>query len=114
MIFEWDALRVLDQRLLPDEERYETLHRADDVAWAIECMMLRGAPLIGVAAAYGLALEARILAGHEKTFLEKLDQALVRLAATRPTAINLNRALIEGSRRIHAGGSPGSSCPGAP
>ncbi|MHB1764638.1 MAG: S-methyl-5-thioribose-1-phosphate isomerase [Gammaproteobacteria bacterium] len=106
LIFEGDVLRVLDQRLLPDEVHYEALHRAHDVARAIECMMLRGAPLIGVAAAYGLALEACALAVNEKTFYAELNQALVRLAATRPTAINLNRALTEGSRRIHAGGRP--------
>ena len=106
LIFEEGTLKILDQRLLPDEERYVNLYRADDVAQAIECMMLRGAPLIGVAAAFGLALEAGALPHDEKTFRAGLDRALERLASSRPTAINLNRALVEGSRQIAVGTHP--------
>lgn len=106
LVFEGDALRVLDQRLLPDEERYLTLKRADAVARAIETMVLRGAPLIGVAGAYGLALEARHLAREDADFFPKLEAARLHLQASRPTAVNLNRALAEAARRIGAERDP--------
>jgi S-methyl-5-thioribose-1-phosphate isomerase len=80
-----DHLSLLDQRLLPDAERY--LDCADDaaVAAAIRDMVVRGAPAIGVAAAYGVVLGLR--AGHA------FDAVFERLAAARPTAVNLRWAL---------------------
>ncbi len=95
----WDetgALRILDQRRLPNEIvelRCETL---DQVAEAIRSLAVRGAPAIGVAAAYGVALVARQLAARglaARTAQAELDAAVATLAATRPTAVNLFWAL---------------------
>jgi methylthioribose-1-phosphate isomerase len=84
----WDearrAVRLLDQRRLPHEETWLTLGTADEVAEAIRTLTVRGAPAIGVAAAYGLAAEAsRGVAG------EALAAAADRMARARPTAVNL-------------------------
>jgi methylthioribose-1-phosphate isomerase len=83
--FEDGALLVLDQTLLPRVERWLTCNSAADVADAIRRLAVRGAPAIGLAAAYGLALEAR--AGRD------LHAAAELLAGTRPTAVNLRWAL---------------------
>lgn len=89
MRLEEDFPRVvlLDQRRLPDEEVELECRSAAEVAEAIRAMVVRGAPAIGVAAAYGLALAA--LQG------EDLDAAEAVLAAARPTAVNLAWALAE-------------------
>jgi len=84
---EGDAVVLLDQRRLPDEELELWCVSAEDVADAIRTLAIRGAPAIGVAAAYGLALAAR--RG------EDLDAAYEVLAAARPTAVNLRWALDE-------------------
>lgn len=75
-----DALEVLDQRLLPDQVRYLTCRNAKEVADAIRDMAVRGAPAIGCAAAFGIALEPKESSYH---VLEK----------SRPTAVNLFWAL---------------------
>ena len=82
------VVRVIDQTLLP--HRFETvrLDSAGDAARAIRDMVVRGAPLIGATAAYGVALAMRADASDES-----LEQALALLAATRPTAVNLRWAL---------------------
>jgi methylthioribose-1-phosphate isomerase len=77
-----DRLLVLDQRLLPRRIKFETCRTAEEVAWTIRAMVLRGAPLIGVAAAYGMALAAR--GGRAR--LERAGRLLRR---ARPTAVNL-------------------------
>ncbi len=84
---EWagDRLRMLDQRVLPGQERWLELRDADEVAGAIRDMAVRGAPAIGIAAAYGMALAA----GRG----DDLAQAKAILAASRPTAVNLFWAL---------------------
>lgn len=79
------SLELLDQRKLPDTVDYVTCRRAAEVAAAIRDMVVRGAPAIGCAAAFGMALEAR--AGGD------LDAAAALLAASRPTAVNLSWAL---------------------
>jgi methylthioribose-1-phosphate isomerase len=84
---EKDAVVLLDQRRLPDEEVELRCASAAEVAEAIRTLAIRGAPAIGVAAAYGLALAAR--RG------EDLDEAYDTLASTRPTAVNLRWALEE-------------------
>lgn len=95
---EWrsDHLAVLDQRRLPAEVAWLEARTVDDVARAIADMAVRGAPAIGIAAAYGLGLAA--LRG------ERLEEAADRLAATRPTAVNLRWALD----RVLAEASSGS------
>ena len=80
------ALKLLDQRALPDREAYVVCRTAEEVARAIETMAVRGAPAIGIAAAYGVVLAAR---SGRVAGLEALD----RLARTRPTAVNLFAAL---------------------
>jgi methylthioribose-1-phosphate isomerase len=84
---EEDAVVVLDQRRLPDEEVELRCASAAEVADAIRMLAVRGAPAIGVAAAYGLALAAQ--QG------EDLDAAYDVLATSRPTAVNLRWALDE-------------------
>ncbi|HEX3884117.1 MAG TPA: S-methyl-5-thioribose-1-phosphate isomerase [Stellaceae bacterium] len=79
------AVEIIDQTLLPHELKILRLTRLDEVAHAIKSMQVRGAPLIGATAAYGVALAIR--AGHS------LDDAIATLAATRPTAVNLHWAL---------------------
>jgi methylthioribose-1-phosphate isomerase len=86
-----EAVELLDQRLLPREERYLKLASAEEVARAIEEMAVRGAPAIGVAAAMGVAVElARAPAGAVG---DALERACERLRRTRPTAVNLAWAL---------------------
>lgn len=79
------VLDVLDQRLLPQETHYLHCTNAVEVAEAIHGMAVRGAPAIGIAAAYGLVLDAR--AGRN------VAEAVKVLAASRPTAVNLHWAL---------------------
>ena len=89
-----DALVLLDQTCLPVEEVERRYARWEDVADAIRTLVVRGAPAIGVAAAYGVALAAR--ASRATTFdglLADLETAGKGLAATRPTAVNLFWAL---------------------
>jgi methylthioribose-1-phosphate isomerase len=82
------AVEIIDQTRLPHELHIVQLATAEAVARAIETMMLRGAPLIGVAAAYGLWLGLRADAGDAG-----LHAAHARLLRTRPTAVNLRWAL---------------------
>lgn len=81
------AVVLLDQRRLPDEVVHLRCRSVGELAEAIRELAIRGAPAIGVAAAYGLALAARTG--------EDLDEASALLASTRPTAVNLRWALEE-------------------
>jgi methylthioribose-1-phosphate isomerase len=94
--FDGRALRALDQTALPWEERELELDSAAAVAGAIRRLAIRGAPLIGVAAAYGVALE---LLGEPTG--ETLERACALLRAARPTAVNLAHAVD----RVHAAAS---------
>ena len=82
-----DEIVMIDQRKLPLREVYVRCRTGADVAKAIKTMVIRGAPAIGVAAAYGYALAA--------TCGEDLDAAYDELVAARPTAVNLAWALSE-------------------
>jgi methylthioribose-1-phosphate isomerase len=86
-----DGVRILDQRLLPEREEYRDLRTVDEVCDAINTLAVRGAPAIGIAAAMGLAMSAR--RGTAARSFDGLERAFARLAATRPTAVNLSRAL---------------------
>ena len=102
-----DRLRILDQTLLPGEERYLDATDHHQVAEAIRSLRVRGAPLIGIAAAYGLALAARnIPADSMAAFLQALEEAARELAATRPTAVNLFWALDRLMARARACATP--------
>ena len=83
-----DGVVILDQTLLPHRCAQHRLSTLDEVAHAIRSMQVRGAPLIGATAAYGVA----IALGRDAAD-ESLDHALRTLAATRPTAVNLHWAL---------------------
>jgi methylthioribose-1-phosphate isomerase len=85
MIWQDDVLRMLDQRALPGREEWLELRTHGEVAEAIRDMAVRGAPAIGVAAAYGMALAAKNGVPRE--------EASRVLAASRPTAVNLFWAL---------------------
>jgi methylthioribose-1-phosphate isomerase len=82
------AVRVIDQSRLPFEFATVDLLDLEDAARAIQSMVVRGAPLIGATAAYGMALAARADPSDAN-----LDEAMATLSATRPTAHNLNWAL---------------------
>jgi len=93
------AVLLLDQRVLPRVERYVRCCTASDMADAIRAMVVRGAPAIGIAAAYGVVLAA--LQHANKTPAERqraFDRDMAILAASRPTAVNLFWAL----RRMQA------------
>jgi methylthioribose-1-phosphate isomerase len=90
---------MLDQRRLPVEVLYRRFRKADEVADAIRSMVVRGAPAIGIAAAYALALVAREEKGDAKMFLIANGVAGRVLNATRPTAVNLAWAIARMSRK---------------
>lgn len=94
-----DHLRLLDQRLLPGEERWIDCRDAAQVTQAIRDLAVRGAPAIGIAAAWGVAMAAQQHA--------ELDPVLATLRAARPTAVNLMWALDRMKRRIAAGAEAG-------
>jgi methylthioribose-1-phosphate isomerase len=89
---EWtkEGVSMLDQRLLPGEEKYLILRSYDEVAEAIKKMVVRGAPAIGVSAAMGLALGASQSVGTSVADLEFDFKYMCEvMGATRPTAVNL-------------------------
>ena len=92
--WEGDHLTLLDQRVLPLTESYLDYHDAPGVADAIRNMVVRGAPAIGITAAYAVVLAARKhLAQGTQDWREKLSTDLDTLASSRPTAVNLFWAL---------------------
>ncbi|MEO8294556.1 MAG: S-methyl-5-thioribose-1-phosphate isomerase [Gemmatimonadota bacterium] len=82
-------VRLLDQTLLPHEERYLELDTPELVAEAIRVLRVRGAPLIGIAAAMGVSLAARENGNSGETPLARVEAACRLIRATRPTAVNL-------------------------
>ncbi len=100
------GVRILDQTRLPSEETYLTLRTVEDVAEAIRALRVRGAPLIGIAAAMGLAALVAQL-GAAAT-LEVTERIAGTLQATRPTAVNLAWALDRMRVRAAATG-PGAA-----
>ncbi|MGH8443040.1 MAG: S-methyl-5-thioribose-1-phosphate isomerase [Nevskiaceae bacterium] len=91
IVWAGDRLRLLDQRMLPQQETYLDCRSAEEVARAIREMAVRGAPAIGIAAAYGLALDGARAAPYESA--ERM------LAQSRPTAVNL-RWVLERMRKL--------------
>jgi methylthioribose-1-phosphate isomerase len=120
-------IRILDQTRLPQEEVYLDLGALDDVAEAIRSLRVRGAPLIGIAAAMGVAMEVgkrgsgeagRLpeqrgsgAAGQEE--LQRVRDACALLGGTRPTAVNLHWALKRMERRAEAAAAAGEPLHGA-
>lgn len=96
-----NALELLDQRWLPDRCEYLRCDTAAAVARAIHALVVRGAPAIGCAAAYGIALEAQRLRNESRTqFDSGLATAFAVLADSRPTAVNLAWALARMRERL--------------
>ncbi len=100
------AVRILDQTLLPTEERYLDLSTVDAMAEAIRLLRVRGAPLIGIAAAMGVTLALPNGSGRGAEALERALAACDLLQSTRPTAVNLFWALdrMRARARASAGG----------
>lgn len=94
-----EVLELLDQRVLPFETFYRRLHTYEEVAAAIRDLVVRGAPAIGISAAWGMVLAAKqVDAADGKSAMRQLESAYDTLNASRPTAVNLSWAL----RRIRA------------
>ena len=91
------SVDIIDQTRLPHEFVIRTLHKLADAVEAIAVMQVRGAPLIGATAAYGVAL-----ALQQDVSDKQLDQACQSLLATRPTAVNLRWALVRIKQQLAA------------
>lgn len=88
------AVRIIDQRALPESSITRDLESAEDVAEAIRTLQVRGAPLIGIAAAMGLVAALRDQrAAPRAEFLQRVQQLAGLLGTARPTAVNLRWAL---------------------
>lgn len=88
--FENDVLKLIDQRKLPTELTYFECQNSDQATFAISDMVVRGAPAIGAAAAYGIVLAAIEFKGLDRpAYFEKLDEACEKIRKSRPTAVNL-------------------------
>ena len=101
---EWanGKLTILDQSKLPREQVFITMKNYGAVVAAIKEMKVRGAPAIGVAAAYGIALGAAGIATKDKDeFLARLGDVVEAFAAARPTAVNLFRAVNRMKKAAH-------------
>jgi methylthioribose-1-phosphate isomerase len=85
-----NSLVLLDQTLLPNDVEYKKYHEVEDIAEAIEQLVVRGAPAIGLTAAYGIAISAYNTKEQSSDFfLNSIKKACDRLSKTRPTAFNL-------------------------
>lgn len=93
-----DKVKIIDQRLIPFELKIIELNTVDEVCFAIKEMQVRGAPLIGVTAAFGM-----YIASKKNSNLDFLQEASKKINATRPTAVNLSCGLAIG------GGTTGTS-----
>ncbi len=108
MHWEEEGLALLDQRLLPHRVEYVLCTSAASVVGAIKSMVVRGAPAIGIAAAYGVVLSVRESLrlqadqGMDIDWQEKVREDLVVLGSSRPTAVNLSWALAKMETLIEA------------
>lgn len=104
------AVRIVDQTVLPESLVTRDLETAEQVAEAIQRLQVRGAPLIGIAAAMGLVAGLRERRGGPRAaFLARLEELAGLLGATRPTAVNLHTALARMRRVAAATPGDGSS-----
>ncbi|HEY9799265.1 MAG TPA: S-methyl-5-thioribose-1-phosphate isomerase [Leptolyngbyaceae cyanobacterium] len=110
VIWQNNTVLLIDQTRLPNEYAVVEIHRSEDMAQAIKTMIVRGAPAIGVAAAYGMYLGAReietsdtpgesLRERHE--FLQQLEKVAELLRSTRPTAVNLFWAISRMLKTAH-------------
>jgi methylthioribose-1-phosphate isomerase len=102
-----DAVRILDQRLLPGREEYRDLRTVDDVRDAIATLAVRGAPAIGIAGAMGMVLAVDPSEKNHGAAMARLIDAHERIRCARPTAVNLawavDRMMFVASRQTLAG-----------
>ncbi|PZP63205.1 MAG: S-methyl-5-thioribose-1-phosphate isomerase [Pseudoxanthomonas spadix] len=106
LLWTGDALQLLDQRKLPFVVEHLTCATSDEVAAAIHALAVRGAPAIGIAAAWGTVLAGRAIeAADGAEAALKLEPALQRLNAARPTAVNLAWALARMRRALQPAGA---------
>lgn len=106
IVFKGGKLHMIDQRLLPVEEVWLEYSDYQEVAEAIRSMVVRGAPAIGVAAAFGAAFGARTIEAEDfSSFFQEFEKVCEVLAGTRPTAVNLFWALerMRQYAKTHAG-----------
>lgn len=106
---EWidDHLRLLDQTLIPTQTVYKEIRTIEEVFEAIRKLRVRGAPAIGITAAYGLYLGMRAESpATREEFFQKLEEKIQYLAEARPTAVNLFWAMEALNKRLQ--GSPGN------
>jgi len=90
IIWENDCVLLIDQTRLPGEYKIVEINSSEEMARAIKTMIVRGAPAIGVSAAYGMYLGAKEISITDKNeFLKQLEEVAVMLRQTRPTAVNL-------------------------
>ncbi len=102
-----ETLRLLDQRLLPEQAQHIDCGSVEDVVAAIRDMVVRGAPAIGIAAAYGAVLAVREAQRvSAEAWQEPFARAMARLAEARPTAINLGWALARVRAAVVAAADP--------
>lgn len=106
IVWERDVLKLLDQTRLPRAEAWLECRQPEEVADAIRRLAVRGAPAIGVTAAYGLVLGLRGLS-HDAELDDRFEEVATLLAATRPTAVNLGWALDRGREVFAAHRSQG-------
>lgn len=118
VVYDSGTLKILDQRALPQTITYRHPARIEEVWDAIQTLSVRGAPAIGIAAAYGLAMAMGPWSRSAQAFDERLDEAASYLKSARPTAVNLAwacdrlvargalepsfEALLDEAERIHA------------
>ena len=105
VLWQDDAVLLIDQTVLPQEYRQVSIRDYQAMADAIRTMIVRGAPAIGVAAAYGMYLGARSIDTPELgEFLARLEYVAEQLRQTRPTAVNLFWAIEEMLKVAYASG----------
>lgn len=103
-----NSLRLLDQTLLPAQEAYVTVKDVAHLCDCIKRLVVRGAPAIGCAAAYGTVLAAREAAAAGAGWRMRFDRLCDELAASRPTAVNLMWAVERCRKHAHALAEKGS------
>lgn len=100
--FDGKIVSMLDQRLLPEQEVYHEYRNHKDVARAIKDMIIRGAPAIGIAAAFGIALGANNINSIDKEqFKTEFERIVDEFSKTRPTAVNLFWAINRMKRTFY-------------
>ena len=94
ILFENDKLKIIDQTLLPLKLKYIELKTIDSIIEAIQSLRVRGAPAIGIVAAYSMyVLSKKFEEKSKNEFIRKMDSVTIKLLKSRPTAVNLSWAI---------------------